>query len=113
MQPMGGIICSLIDAKNDNCYWSAFENIGGNYLLRKDFDINNINNILSELNELDTNCKLTFVGDGAISHKDRILQAFPECSFESSEISASKLALSGLKAFRSRHFKQITSYVST
>ena len=29
-----GVICSLIDAKNDNVYVSVFENINGNYILK-------------------------------------------------------------------------------
>ena len=55
------VICSLIDAKNDKCYWSVFENANGNYLLRRKFDINNITDILSELKELNLEYTLTFI----------------------------------------------------
>lgn len=100
-----GVICSLIDAKNDNCYWSIFENIGKSYLLRRDFDVNTIDNILSELKSLNLEYKLAFVGDGASSYKDKILKAFPENNFGSSEILPSNLALAGLKAYNERKLK--------
>ena len=97
------VICSLIDAKNDNCYWSIFENADGNYLLRRDFDINNINNILSELKELKLEYTLTFVGDGALAHKHKILEALPDSKFCEKEISPTKLALCGLHHFQSEN----------
>ena len=100
------VICSLIDAKNDKCYWSVFENANGNYLLRRKFDINNITDILSELKELNLEYTLTFIGDGAIAHKDKILKVLPDSKFCEREISPTKLALCGLHHFQSGHTQE-------
>ena len=100
------VICSLIDAKNDNCYWSVFENANGNYSLRRKFDINNITDILSELKELNLDYPLTCVGDGAIAHKDKILEILPDSKFCEKEISPTKLALCGLRHFQSSHTQE-------
>ena len=97
-----GVICSLIDAKNDNCYWCICENIDGTYIIRRIFDINNIDDILGELKNLKLEYNLTFVGDGAIIHKDTILEQLPNSIFcQNNTISPTKLAICGLSHFKS------------
>ena len=44
-----GVICSLIDAKNDNVYVGIFENINGKYILRRNFSAETIYDLLNEL----------------------------------------------------------------
>lgn len=95
-----GVICSLIDAKNDNCYWCITENTDGNYIVRRNFDINNINDIFDEIKKLSLTYNLTFVGDGATKYKNKILEVLPESNFCEENISPAKLALCGLVHFK-------------
>lgn len=90
------VICSLIDAKNENCYWCVCENIEGKYIIRREFDIGNIEEILTELKNLKLEYNLTFVGDGAVNYKNKILEALPKSNFCDENISPTKLALCGL-----------------
>ena len=94
-----GVICSLIDAKNDNCYWCIVENTGRNYIIRRNFDINNISYILEELKNSDLKYDLTFVGDGATNYQNKILDVLPKSNFCEENISSTKLALCGLTHF--------------
>ena len=101
-----GVICSLIDAKNDNCYWCICENVNGKYLLKRDFDITNIDDILAELKNLNLEYDLTFTGDGAIQYKEKILKILPESKFCEKEISPTKLALCGQNHFEFDKIKE-------
>lgn len=76
-----GYIVSLIDAKNDNVYFSIHKlDESGKYTLIMDYLADNINNILSKLkNYYDKT--LYFVGDGAIFHKDLITSNFSNSIF--------------------------------
>lgn len=65
-----GIICSLIDAKNDNVYYGLFEKTGKEYKQLEEFKFDNINNILENFNNKEK--KIFFVGNGSIVHKDVI-----------------------------------------
>lgn len=94
------VICSLIDAKNENCYWSVFEKADGNYIQRRNFDINNIDYILEELQGLNLEYNIEFVGDGAFAYKEKILKSLPNGIFCDKVISPAKLALCGLNHFK-------------
>ncbi|MBP3502598.1 MAG: tRNA (adenosine(37)-N6)-threonylcarbamoyltransferase complex dimerization subunit type 1 TsaB [Clostridia bacterium] len=65
-----GLIVSLIDAKNDNVYYSLFSNNGTTYSQIGEFKSDSIQNILDDLSIYDD--KLIFVGDGAVNHHDKI-----------------------------------------
>lgn len=65
-----GLIVSLIDAKNDNVYYSLFSNDGTTYKQIGDYKSDTIQNILDELSIYDDS--LIFVGDGSIAHHDKI-----------------------------------------
>ena len=67
-----GLIVSLIDAKNDNVYYSLFSNNGETYTKIGEFKSDSIQNILDDLCIYDD--KLTFVGDGSIIHRAKIEQ---------------------------------------
>lgn len=65
---INGFICSLIDAKNNNAYYSLFDYTNGTYQLLEPFcldTIENITNLLKKYNKL-----ITFVGNGSIEYKD-------------------------------------------
>lgn len=65
-----GLIVSLIDAKNENVYYSMFCFDGSKYTQIGDYKSDTISNIIDMLMPYDD--KLTFVGDGSIVYKDRI-----------------------------------------
>lgn len=65
-----GMICSLIDAKNDNVYYGLFEKNGKDYKQVEEFKFDNIDNIVNAFE--DENKKIFFVGNGSIVHKDVI-----------------------------------------
>ena len=76
------IICSIINAKNDNCYFVLYEKNKDNTLQTLiEPEAENIDTILSILNSynLDTlnNQVISFVGDGSKVYKDKILEVFP------------------------------------
>ncbi len=94
-----GVICALIDAKNDNVYVGVFENIDGNYILRRNFSVENIYDILKEL-QIPT-YPITFVGDGAIAYKKQIMDHISDIRFsEKNELSAYSLGLAGYVHFK-------------
>ena len=64
-----GLIVSLIDAKNDNVYYSLFSNNGTTYNQIGEFKSDSIQNILDDLFIYDD--KLIFVGDGSEVHHDK------------------------------------------
>ena len=103
-----GVICPLIDAKNDNAYVGVFEKINGNYLLRRNFSCENISDFLAELK--DSEYSITFVGDGAITYKEKILSTLGnKCKFtENNDLSSFNLGLAGLTHFENQDFCDVT-----
>ena len=76
------IICSIINAKNDNCYFALYEKNKDNTLQTLiEPEAENIDTTLSIINSynLDTlnNQVISFVGDGSKVYKDKILEVFP------------------------------------
>lgn len=67
-----GLIVSLIDAKNDNVYYSLFTNNGKLYSQIGDYKSDSIQNILDDLSIYDD--KLIFVGDASKVHYEKIMQ---------------------------------------
>lgn len=102
-----GVICSLIDAKNDNVYVGVFENFDGNYILRRNFSTENINDLLKEFK--DTDYSITFVGDGAQVYKNIIESTLTnKCIFaEENDLSAYNLGLAGLNHFKNEDFSDV------
>jgi tRNA threonylcarbamoyladenosine biosynthesis protein TsaB len=65
-----GLICSLIDAKNDNVYYGLFEHKNGSYTQIGNFETDNINNITKILKN--SNKPVFFVGNGSTNFKDML-----------------------------------------
>ena len=65
-----GLIVSLIDAKNDNVYYSLFSFDGNTYKQIGDYKADTIQNILDSLSIYDDS--ITFVGDGSKLHQEKI-----------------------------------------
>ena len=64
------IICSLIDAKNENVYCGFFAKENGIYKNIDDLSFDNINNIIEIAKN--KNKKIIFIGNGSIAYKDMI-----------------------------------------
>ena len=74
-----GIVCSLIDAKNQNVYFGLFEKNQNELKQIENLRFDNINNIINFVKNI--NKKIIFVGDGSITYKDMI-----ECELEKAEV---------------------------
>ena len=72
------IVCSLIDAKNDNVYCGIFKRENDNFLSLEDFYAANINEVLENLSKYSF---ITFVGDGSNNYKYTILEKYPKSIF--------------------------------
>lgn len=84
-----GLIVSLIDAKNDNVYYSMFSFDGDDYNQIGDYKADTIKNVLDSLSIYDD--VILFVGDGSKLHRDKI-QTFiknPEFASEKQNIQTS------------------------
>lgn len=70
------LICTMLDAKNDNVYYGIFQNCGGTYRSVLPLGFANINEVIEILkNQKDS---ITLVGDGAIAHREILQQKLQE-----------------------------------
>lgn len=73
------LVCSLIDAKNDNVYFGLFQKENNTYIIKEKFLAEHIDNILPILTKYDS--QIVFVGDGSQNHKNKILEVLPTSIF--------------------------------
>ena len=93
-----GIICSLIDAKNDNVYFGLFEN-DQNYQQLDDLAFLSIDEVISKIKIFDN---ITFVGDGALAHQELLKNSTHNCSFcDKNDLSSYSLGIAGLYKYNS------------
>lgn len=96
-----GLICSLIDAKNDNVYFGLFTMQNNEYSQIEEYCFDNISNIINTL--INYNVPITFVGDGALKHKEYISSNYSNSIFcERNELSSISLGLAGFNAFNKK-----------
>lgn len=93
-----GFIVSLIDAKNDNVYFSLFSLSNGIYTLKEDFSCANINEIIDIFKKYSDKC-ITFVGDGSVIHRDILALNFTSAHFASENENMQSSISIGLAAF--------------
>ncbi len=78
-----GLIATLIDAKHDNVYFALFALNNNVYTSVIEPISDSISNVIDKLQSYhDT---ITFVGDGAIVHKELLNSNFQNCSFAQSD----------------------------
>lgn len=75
----GSLLCSMIDAKNNNVYTGLFKYEEQHYSLIDKYMSENITNTLKALNYYSNN-EIIFVGSGAISYSALIKDSFKNCS---------------------------------
>ena len=96
------IICSIIDCKNDNCYFALYELKDSVYKILELPQANSIQNCLSILNNKYSNAQIVFVGDGSVAYKNTIEKDFSNCQFVNSsdnDLDVTKLGLIGLEKY--------------
>lgn len=93
-----GLICSLIDAKNDNIYFGMFKLENNEYTQIENFEFKTISDTVNLLKKY--NLPITFVGDGSLIHKDFILANLENCLFtDKNTLSSYSLGLAGLSTY--------------
>lgn len=103
-----GVICSLIDARKENVYSQVFEKVNDNYITRRNYSFENIDNLIMELKNLQLNYDITFVGDGSIIYKEKILKYLPSSKFiEANNLSAKNVGIAGLNHYKKQEFLSV------
>lgn len=93
-----GIICSLIDAKRENVFNEIIESKNGVFSTKREASFDNINELLDEIQSNYNGLTLTFVGDGALNYKDKILTKLPSSLFlKNNTLNAKNIAILGAK----------------
>lgn len=93
-----GLICTLIDAKNNNVYCGLFKHIDNEYIQIENLEFKTIENVISLLSTY--NSPICFVGDGAISNKAFIEENIPNCIFsQKNNLSSYSLGIAGYNAY--------------
>lgn len=99
-----GLICSMIDARNENVYWSCFENKNGKYILKHEFAVDSLDSVLETLTNYNT--PITFVGDASVCYHEKITQVLPNSIFcLQNGLSAYNLGLAGLTKFKNNQME--------
>lgn len=121
------LVCSILDCKNENCYFALyqknFELVDNNNKISQTINDNSIldksdlttliepqaESLESALAILDSYCQdnfdtftLTFVGDGSVNFKEKILAFFPDAKFAdttNNELNSYYLGLAGLLSY--------------
>ena len=92
-----GIICSLIDAKNNNVYFGVFEKKNNIVTQLEEFSFKTIDEIIPILQKYN---KIIFVGDGSTQHKEFLHSNFNTSTFsDKNDLSSFSLGLAGLSAY--------------
>ena len=94
-----GLICSLIDAKNNNVYLGLFKLENNVYTQLCDLEFRTIDEAISILKEYTS--PISFVGDGATTHKDILKTNFENCLFaDKNELSSYSLGIAGFETYK-------------
>lgn len=101
-----GIICSIIDAKNENVYFSIYRLLNNKYQLLENPTADSIDNLLYLLKKY--NEKITFVGDGSVSYKDKIKISLSNIEFSNNnDLNSFNLGLAGLYKYKENNFEDV------
>lgn len=71
-----GLICSVLDARNNNVYAGIYKYVNDKVILQDDYITENLDTLIDILKE--KNEKVIFVGDGAVSFKEKFIQSLSE-----------------------------------
>lgn len=92
--------CSIIDCKNDNCYYAIYQLSNNQIKEIVEPKADNIE-VFKTLSSNFQNKNITFVGDGSLIYKDYLTYIFENCNFSNkNELNSYSLGLAGLEKFK-------------
>ncbi len=103
-------VCSIIDAKNENCYCALFKFENNFYVLQDKFLSDNIQNVLENLSNY-ANENITFVGDGSAVYNNQIKTVFKNSKFATENQNKCSSVSVGIAAFN--HINNNLNYDNT
>lgn len=93
------IVCSIIDAKNENVYYGFFKKENNVYTKIDDLGFDNINNVIEFAKQ--KNKKIIFIGNGSTIYKDMIESKMKNAEIildeESNKLNARNIAFTAFK----------------
>lgn len=92
-------ICSMIDCKNNNCYYAIYQFKDNKFIEISEPKTDNLENIL---NILSSYSNITCIGDASIIYKDILLSQFPNLRLYPKErncLNSYSLGIAGLNKF--------------
>lgn len=92
------LVCSVIDAKNNNVYYGLFKRNGENFELLESLNAKNISEMMELLHNY-KNLPILFVGDGSRTHEYTLLQFFSKAIFVERKYDIQTSASIGKSAF--------------
>lgn len=94
-----GVICPMIDSRNDNVYTAVFDN---NYSLLSDYLAININELIDLLKQK-KHKEIMFIGTGSVLHENLLKNELSDCNLKFSGnniLSATNIGKSGFNKFK-------------
>lgn len=109
----GGLIVSMLDCKNNNCYYAIYELNDNIYTCIQSPDTASIDNVLDLLKYKYSSNSISFVGDACILHKSQILNTLSGLDITISSdlqnnINIYNLGLAGLEHYKKSDFHSET-----
>lgn len=106
-----GFIVSIIDCKNNNCYFALYELKDSEYTEIIAPTADTIENALKICQQKDlAHSSITFVGDGSEIYKDLICDEFKNCIFEAPEnllLDSYCVGIAGLAKWKENKFEEV------
>ena len=100
------IVCTLIDAKNNNVYFGLFKSENNCYKQIGNLNFHTIDDAISLLKQYSN--QITFVGDGALTYKDYIQKQIPNCLFSSkNNLSSISLGIAGFNNYNNDNYDNL------
>ena len=93
------LVCSIIDAKNDNIYYGLFEKKHEGFEQIEELSAKNIDDMINELKKYYTS-PILFVGDGAEKHQYILTKYFKKATFVEDKYNIQSATSLGKAAFR-------------
>ena len=100
-----GLICSIIDCKNNNCYFGLYKKSGTTIKILQKPQAESLDNTIDILKK-NTSLPITFIGDGAITYRDLLQKSFVDCSFVEDHlnyIDCYNLGIAGYRNFNTNY----------
>lgn len=107
-----GYIVSILDCKNDNCYFALYELKNSKYSEIISPGANSVLDALSICKNTisSTSCNITFVGDGSEIYKELIVSKFDNCKLADAKnnlLSSYFVGIAGLIKFQENKFEDV------